>query len=332
MAADPDPLLKHIYIADPSAHSFDNRIYVYPSHDRETPIPDDDHGSQYDMVDYHVVSMSDVGSTDVTDHGVALSLEQIPWASKQLWAPDAAFANGKYYLYFPARNKNGQFQIGVAESDKPEGPFRPDPEPIKGSFSIDPASFVDDDGSAYLYFGGIWGGQLQCYQEGDRKTYNSAAYEPQEPSGTGSAIFPRVAKLSKDMHAFEEQGVQELQILAPETGKPIEANDHERRFFEASWLHKKGGTYYFSYSTGDTHFIAYATSKSPLGPFTYKGRLLEPVIGWTTHHSIVEHHGRWWLFYHDSSLSGGVNHLRSAKAREIVFDEEGAMGLKVPQK
>ncbi|MCJ1333979.1 hypothetical protein MMC10_010686 [Thelotrema lepadinum] len=332
MASDPEPIVKHIYIADPSAHSFNDRIYIYPSHDRETPIPDDDHGSQYDMVDYHVVSLSEPGSSDVTDHGVALSLESIPWAGKQVWAPDAAFANGKYYFYFPARNHKGQFQIGVAEGTKPEGPFTPDPEPIPGSFSIDPASFVDTDGSAYLYFGGIWGGQLQCYQEGDQRTYNASAYEPQEPSGTGPALLPRVAKLVPDMHKFDPNGVQQLEILAPETGKLIEANDHARRFFEASWVHKKGDTYYFSYSTGDTHYIAYATGKSPMGPFTYAGRLLEPVVGWTTHHSIVEHKGKWWLFYHDSSLSGGKNHLRSAKCREIIYDGEGLMHLKDPQK
>ena len=329
--ADPQHLVKHIYIADPSAHSFNDRIYVYPSHDRETPIPDDDHGSQYDMVDYHVVSLSDVGSTDVTDHGVSLSLEQVPWASKQLWAPDAAHSNGKYYLYFPARNKDGQFQIGVAESPKPEGPFTPDPEPIRGSFSIDPASFVDSDGSAYLYFGGIWGGQLQCYQGGDRTTYDPAAYTPREPEGSSPAICPRVAKLTKDMHQFDGS-VRELQILAPETGKPIEAHDHARRFFEASWLHKHNGVYYFSYSTGDTHLVAYATGDSPWGPFTHRGALLQPVEGWTTHHSIVEHRGRWWLFYHDASLSGGKNHLRSTKAREVVYDAEGAMRLKEPQK
>ena len=73
-------------------------------------------------------------------------MEDIPWVSKQLWAPDAATKNGKYYLYFPARDKEGIFRIGVAVSDTPEGPFKPEPECIKGSYTIDPASFVDDDG------------------------------------------------------------------------------------------------------------------------------------------------------------------------------------------
>jgi hypothetical protein len=161
-SADLKPLVTHIYTADPSAHVFNGRIYVYPSHDIKTDIKDNDNGDQYAMDDYHVLSLDTIGGP-VTDHGVALSLKDIPWASKQLWAPDAATKNGKYYLYFPARNHDGVFQIGVGVSDKPEGPFVAEKEPIKGSYSIDPASFVDDDGQAYLYFGGIWGGQRMFY-------------------------------------------------------------------------------------------------------------------------------------------------------------------------
>lgn len=274
------------------------------------------------MVDYHVLSLDEVGGP-VTDHGVALKADDIPWVSKQLWAPDAAFINGKYHLYFPARDKEGIFRIGVAVSDKPEGPFTPDPEPIKGSYSIDPASFVDDDGQAYLYFGGIWGGQLQCWTSGK---FDNSQSGPHEPQGSDvPALLPRVAKLSKDGHSFASE-VQDLQIL-DEAGKLLVADDHDRRFFEAAWMHKYKGKYYFSYSTGDTHYIAYAVSDNPLGPFTYGGRILEPVVGWTTHHSIVEFKGKWYLFYHDSSLSNGESHLRSVKVREIVYDESGKIKL-----
>lgn len=102
------PLVTHIYTADPSAHVFNNRIYVYPSHDRETPIQFNDRGDQYDMEDYHVLSMDRVGG-EVTDHGVAMKVEDVPWASKQVWAPDAFKGkDGKYYLCFPARDKEGE--------------------------------------------------------------------------------------------------------------------------------------------------------------------------------------------------------------------------------
>ena len=72
-----------------------------------------------------------------------------------------------------------------------------------------------------------------------------------------------------------------------------------------TWMHKYNGKYYFSYSTGDTHFLCYAIGDNPYGPFTYKGVILTPVIGWTTHHSIVEYKGKWYLFHHDSVPSGG---------------------------
>jgi hypothetical protein len=313
-----EPLVTHLYTADPSAHSFEGKIYVYPSHDRDTGIEDNDNGDQYDMNDYHVFSLPTVGG-EVTDHGVALKGTDVPWVSKQLWAPDAACKDGKYFFYFPARDKEGIFRIGVAESDRPEGPFKPDDNYIEGSYSIDPASFVDQDNEAYLYFGGIWGGQLQCWQTPGQ--FDPAWQGPQELSGDVQALMPRVAKLSSDMHTFTETP-RELIILAPETGEPLKADDHERRFFEAAWMHKYKGKYYFSYSTGDTHFLVYATGDSPYGPFTYQGRILEPVQGWTTHHSIVEHEGKWFLFYHDTSLSG-KNHLRCVKAKEIFYDEDG---------
>ncbi|KAK6498414.1 hypothetical protein TWF481_011005 [Arthrobotrys musiformis] len=314
------PLVTHIYTADPSAHVFNNRVYIYPSHDRETDIQDNDNGDQYDMVDYHVFSMDTIGS-EVIDHGVVLKQEDIPWVSKQLWAPDAAYNNGKYYLYFPARDKQGVFRLGVAVGDKPEGPFVPDPEPIPESYSIDPACLVDDDGQAYLYFGGLWGGQLQCWQTGE---YIAEAYDDMEPKGTVPAIRPRVAKLSDDMRTFVG-GIQEAAIV-DDKGELIIADDHDRRFFEAAWVHKYNGKYYFSYSTGDTHYLCYAIGDSPLGPFTYAGRILEPVEGWTTHHSIAEVHGKWYLFHHDSSLSG-KNHLRCVKVRELVYDAEGKLHL-----
>lgn len=322
--SDPKPIVEHLFTADPSAHVFNGKIYVYPSHDRETDIEDNDNGDQYDMVDYHVFSMDSIGGP-VTDHGVALKAEDAPWVGKQMWAPDAAAKNGKYYLYYPARDKEGIFRIGVAIGDKPEGPFKPDPEPIPGSYSIDPASFVDDDGQAYLYFGGVWGGQLQCWKTGK---FVREAYETMEASGDEPAMLPRAAKLSDDMRSFNGD-VKQL-VINDTDGKPIHASKHDRRFFEAAWMHKYKGKYYLSYSTGDTHYLVYAIGDSPMGPFTYSGRILEPVKGWTTHHSIVEFQGKWYLFYHDVSISG-KNHLRCVKVRELVYDNDDKIKLAQPQ-
>jgi len=310
------PLVSHIYTADPSAHVFNGKIYIYPSHDIDAGIPFNDDGAHFGMEDYHVLSM-DSPTGIAVDNGVALHVKEVPWAERQMWAPDAAHKNGKYYLYFPAKRANGIFQIGVAISDSPVGPFIPEPEAIKGSYTIDPAVFEDEDGKYYMYFGGIWGGQLQKYRN------NKYAEENEEPLENEPALGPIVALLTDDMKEFSEEP-KEIKIL-DENGKVLLAGDNNRRFFEASWMHKYNGKYYFSYSTGDTHFICYATGDNPYGPFTYQGRILNPVIGWTSHHSICEVEGKWYLFYHDSSLSKGVTHLRSVKVTEITYNEDGSI-------
>lgn len=307
-------LVEHIYTADPSAHVFDGRIYIYPSHDIDAGIPFNDNGDHFGMEDYHVLSLAAPGEP-VTDHGVALHVKDVPWAERQMWAPDAACKAGRYYLYFPAKKADGIFQIGVAVSDSPTGPFTPQPAPIAGSYSIDPAVFADDDGEYYLYFGGIWGGQLQQYRN------NQWQAEHQEPAATEPALGPRVARLREDLLEFAEAPREVL--IVDEQGKPLLAGDNKRRFFEASWLHKYQGKYYFSYSTGDTHLLCYAIGDNPYGPFTYQGHILEPVVGWTTHHSIAEFEGKWYLFYHDSILSGGVTHLRSIKMAELQYVADG---------
>ena len=86
---------------------------------------------------------------------------------------------------------------------------------------------------------------------------------------------------------------------------------------------KYKGKYYFSYSTGDTHLLCYAVGDNPYGPFTYQGVILTPVVGWTTHHSIAEYKGKWYLFHHDCVPSGGKTWLRSLKVVELEYDEEG---------
>ncbi|MFN6263032.1 MAG: glycoside hydrolase family 43 protein [Chromatiaceae bacterium] len=307
-------LVEHIYTADPSAHVFDGRIYIYPSHDIDAGIPFNDNGDHFGMEDYHVLSLAAPGEP-VTDHGVALHVNDVPWATRQMWAPDAAQKGEQFYLYFPAKKADGIFQIGVAVSDSPAGPFTPQPAPIAGSYSIDPAVFADDDGAYYLYFGGIWGGQLQQYRD------NQWHADHQEPAAAEPALGPRVARLREDLLEFAE--VPREILILDENGQPLLAGDTARRFFEASWLHKYQGKYYFSYSTGDTHLLCYATGDNPYGPFTYQGHILEPVVGWTTHHSIAEFEGKWYLFYHDSILSGGVTHLRSIKMAELQYDADG---------
>ena len=316
------PLISNIYTADPSAHIFNNRIYIYPSHDIEAGIPENDLGDHFAMRDYHVLSMSSMSDT-ITDHGVALDIQNIPWAGRQLWAPDAAYANDLYYLYFPAKDKEDVFRIGVATSKTPEGPFIAEKEPIKNSYSIDPCVFKDDDGAYYMYFGGIWGGQLQRWDNNEYHA-NASLKKGEEP-----ALLPRVARLSKNMKSFTAE-VKEVK-LQDEAGHVFTEAQNDKRFFEAAWVHKYNGKYYFTYSTGDTHLINYAIGDSPYGPFTYKGVVLQPVEGWTNHHSIIAFNDKWYLFYHDVQLSGKT-HLRNIKVTELIHHADGSIQPIAPYK
>lgn len=314
------PVITEIYTADPSAHVFNGKIYIYPSHDVDAGDAFDDLGSHFAMEDYHILSM-DSPAEKAIDHGVALHVGDVPWANKQMWAPDAAEKDGVYYLFFPAKDNEGIFKIGVATSATPTGPFIPQPKAIKGSFSIDPAVFKDNDGKYYMYFGGIWGGQLQRWSSGVFSAAEPESPVAHLPQAHQPALCAKVALLSNDLFSFAE--VPRDVVILDEQGMPLLQGDTEHRFFEASWMHMYNGKYYFSYSTGDSHFLCYAIGDNPYGPFTYAGRILEPVVGWTSHHSICEYENRWYLFYHDSSLSQGVTHLRSVKVTELFYDENG---------
>jgi hypothetical protein len=230
------------------------------------------------------------------------------------------------------------FRLGVAVADKPEGPFTPRPFAIRGSFSIDPCVFKDDDGTIYTYFGGLWGGQLQWWQPlyhgfetipgkygdqnglvdlgpaPDRKTQLFA--KPDAP-----ALPSWVVKMNDDMEFAE---APRCVLILDKDGNPLKAGD-PHRFFEASWMHKYNGKYYFSYSTGDSHFLCYAIGDNPYGPFTYQGVLMTPVVGWTTHHAIAEYKGKWYLFHHDCVPSNDKTWLRSLKVCELHYNADGTI-------
>jgi hypothetical protein len=168
-----------------------------------------------------------------------------------------------------------------------------------------------------MYFGGLWGGQLQRYRN------NKAIECGHEPADDEPALSPKVALLSENMLEYAEEPKDV--VILDENGEPLKAGDHDRRYFEGPWMHKYNGKYYLSYSTGNTHQICYAIGENPYGPFTYKGVILTPVVGWTTHHSICEFKGKWYLFYHDSVSSGGKTWLRSIKVRELFYNDDGTI-------
>ncbi|MBA4197405.1 MAG: alpha-N-arabinofuranosidase [Chitinophaga sp.] len=163
-----NPIVRNQYSADPSARVFGDKVYVFPSHDI-LATPGKGRVGWFCMEDYHVFSSSDL--TDWTDHGMIVSQTTTPWTKPDaynMWAPDCIEKNGKYYFYFPASPKDSSygrgFAIGVAIADKPEGPYTPQPTPIKGVHGIDPNVFIDKkDGQAYLYWaqGNIYAARLK---------------------------------------------------------------------------------------------------------------------------------------------------------------------------
>lgn len=150
-----NPIIRDQFTADPTARVFNGKVYLFPSHDIRAP-EEFKRKDWFCMEDYHVFSSSDL--TEWTDHGVIVTQKNVNWvdpATFSMWAPDCIERNGKYYFYFPANVKAGHgkgFGIGVAVADRPEGPYTPQPEPIKGIVGIDPSVFIDKDGQAFIYY------------------------------------------------------------------------------------------------------------------------------------------------------------------------------------
>lgn len=251
-----NPFITHIYTADPSAHVFEGRIYVYPSHDRDSSVT-------FDMVDYHVFSSTDL--KEWTDHGVALHLDDVSWASEYAWAPDCAYYNGRYYFYFPTDRS----YIGVAVGDGPAGPFRDalgkplitkdSPGVVNKRDFIDPSIFIDDDRTPYLFFG-----QLDV----------------------------NVVRLNKDMISYD--GPVRIIKGAKDFFEAVWVHKYNGTYYLSYSTRGKQGV------TGPQ--IVYATSDNVLGPYIYQGVILDEVSSGTNHHSIVEYKGEWYLFYHTSDL------------------------------
>ena len=167
-----------------------------------------------------------------------------------------------------------------------------------------------------MYFGGLWGGQLEKYRN------NLYSENNKLPKENAPALCPKIARMSDNMLEFAESPRDIL--IIDEERNAITQGDVHRRFFEASWMHKFNGIYYFSYSTGDTHKICYAISDNPYGPFIYQGVLNEPVQGWTNHHSTIKVGNEWYLFYHDIEISG-KSHIRNVKFTTFIHNEDGTI-------
>ena len=292
-----NPVIRDQFAADPTARVFNNKVYLYPSHDIFPP-----EGQRQDwfcMEDYHVFSSENL--TDWTDHGVIVTQNKVPWVkpdSYSMWAPDCIERNGKYYFYFPSAPNDGRgFGIGVAIADSPEGPFIPEPENIKGISGIDPCVLQASDGNAYIFWG----------------------------AGRCAKLKPNMKELADDTpteivkwgdHEFEMYGVNCLKDLP-------------NRQAEGPFAFEYNGNYYLTYPyvRENTEVLGYAMSKNPMGPYEYKGLIMpEHDNGcWTNHHSIINYKGQWYLFYHRNHFSPRDDKRRSVCIEKLFFNPDGTI-------
>ena len=305
MVAAQNPVIRGIYSADPTARVFNNKVYLYPSHDIFPP-----EGQRQDwfcMEDYHVFSSENL--TDWTDHGVIVTQNKVPWVrpnSYSMWAPDCVYRNGKYYFYFPSAPAAGRggFAVGVAVADSPEGPFIPEAEPIKGINGIDPCVLLASDGNAYIFWGN-----------------------------------GRCAKLKDNMKELADDNPKSTVKFGNREMEMVGVNCLEglpSRQAEGPFAFEYNGNYYLTYPyvRENTEVLGYAMSKNPMGPYEYKGLIMaEHANGcWTNHHSIINYKGQWYLFYHHNDLSPKDDKRRSVCIDKLFFNADGTIQEVKPTK
>lgn len=275
-----NPIITHHYTADPAALVEGDTLWLFAGHDFA--------GGQrgYKMKDWLVYSTTDMKNW--AEYSVSMKIEDFGWAkSGDAFAAHAVKRNGKYYWYI-STNWSG---IGVAVSDRPEGPYsdalgKPlltNDDCFASSHSwacIDPAIYIDDNGTAWIF----WGNR-ECYY----------------------------AKLKDNMIEIDGEI------------KQIEFDGFS--FTEAPWIHKYKGKYYLTYATEFPEKIAYAISDNIEGPWEYKG-ILNEVAGNsnTNHQAIVEFGGEWYFIYHNGGINtDGGSYSRSICINRLYYNPDGTI-------
>lgn len=276
-----NPLVRHIYTADPAPLVYHGRFYIFTGHDEGG-------NGDWTLNGWHVLSSADM--VNWIEHGAVLSVQDVTWLNPhQAWAAQCVERNGKFYFYICDSG-----EIGVAVADSILGPYKDalgkplisnkTPGACPGNDNIDPTVFIDDDGQAYIYW--------------------------------GTDRVARQAKLKETM--VEIEGA----ITVP---------DGLNRFFEASWVHKRRGVYYYSYAASNSSGndwpsnIDYATSTGPLGPWTYRGTLNGTAGTGTNHSGIISYKDQWYFVYHTDYLSGGVPWKRSVQINYLYYNDDGSI-------
>ena len=266
------PILPDFH-ADPSIHFWDGKYWIYPSTDEPGST------SWLQMKRWSAYSSEDL--VNWVDEGQLLSLEDISWAEEAAFAPDAMKWKGRYYFFFPAG-----FQIGVAVSDRPNGPFKDalgkpliPKKAVEGVLTFDPCIFIDDDGTPLLYYGG----------------------------GNGVAVV----QLKENLIELDGP-IKKLPLKNYGEGIWVHKRGETYYFSYPIHIEREGKT---------KQLLAYSTSDSPYGPFEYRGIILDNDSR-NSHHSIIEIGDQWYLFYH---IEGPSPYERRVCADYLYYHEDGSI-------
>ncbi|WBB71882.1 family 43 glycosylhydrolase [Micromonospora sp. WMMD1128] len=281
-----NPIVQHIYTADPAPLVYNGRVYLYTGHD-------EDNSTWFTMKEWRVWSSDDM--VNWTDHGSPLNLATFSWAKQDAWAGQAIYRNGKFYWYVPmVVRATGQMGIGVAVSDSPTGPFRDAiGRPLVSNGEIDPTVFIDDDGQAYLYWGNpkLWYVKLNS----DMISYSGSPTQiPLTTAGFGTRT-----------------GDANRPTLYEEGPWVYKRNNLYYNVFAAKCC---------------SEFIGYSTAPGPTGPWTYRGTVMPTQgSSFTNHPGIVDFKGGSYFFYHNGALPGGGGFTRSVAVEKFSYGSDGSI-------
>jgi hypothetical protein len=286
-----NPIIQTIYTADPAPLVYNDTVYLYTGHD-------EDSSTWFTMKDWRCFTSTDM--VNWRHHAAPLSVKTFGWASKDAWAGQCIFRNGKFYWYVPVNQANGKgMAIGVAVAANPLGPFTDalgKPLVHSGNGDIDPTVFIDDDGQAYLY----WGNPYLKY-----------------------------IKLNEDMLTYQGEIVT---VPLTKEGFHVRYKDADKRpsaYEEGPWLYKRNNWYYLLYPAGGVpEHLAYSMSNQATGPWLYRDTIM-PVIkkggAFTNHPGLIDYKGRSYLFYHTGALPGGGGFTRSVCVDEFTYNKDGTI-------
>ena len=296
-----NPISNYHYLADPTAFSTDSTFYIVTDTDDECPSTGEN--------DYKIRALYAFSSKDMknwTDHGMVLRYNREVSYISNIWASGAVAHDGVFYIIYP----NGASGVGIVSSKDIAGPYiDPVGKLLVGgggvtdcggiSWCFDPAIFVDDDGKAYMTYGGGSSGS--------------------RPYGDNFDLF-QFSKLSHDQVTLDVNSRTRI--------------SGANKSFEASYIHKRNGTYYLSYND-QSQAISYATSKNIKGPYTYQGVVINNPSsingkGGNNHHGFAQFKDKWYAVYHDRRLvmdpehpaaGGQINGLTTGNHRSTSIDE-----------